>query len=80
MGCKEIVKYLTDKGLSMRGSPWNVHKTHKLLSDSLYMGDYFFNVIDSKAGLKRPPDEWVKTTIPAIIDAAMRHWRKRCRR
>jgi site-specific DNA recombinase len=70
MGCKEIVKHLTDKGLLMRGSPWNVHKTHKLLSDSLYMGDYLFNVIDSKTGQKRPPDEWVKTTIPAIIDAA----------
>ena len=71
MGCKEIVKHLTDKGLLMRGSAWNVHKTHKLLSDSLYMGDYYFNVIDSKTGQKRPPDEWVKTLIPAIIDAAI---------
>ena len=70
MGCKEIVKHLVGKGLLMRGSPWNVYKTHKLLSDSLYMGDYFFNVIDSKTSKKRPPDEWVKTTIPAIIDAA----------
>ena len=70
MGCKEIVKHLTAKGLLMRGSAWNVSKTHKLLSDSLYMGDYFFNVIDSKTGQKRPPDEWIKTAIPAIIDAA----------
>ena len=70
MGCKEIVKHLTGKGLLMRGSAWNISKTHKLLSDSLYMGDYFFNVIDSKTGQKRPPDEWVKTAIPAIIDAA----------
>ena len=70
MGCKEIVKHLTDKYLLMRGCAWNIHKTHKLLSDSLYMGEYFFNVIDSKTGQKRPPDEWVKTDIPAIIDAA----------
>jgi hypothetical protein len=27
-------------------------------------------VIDSKAGLKRPPEEWVKTPIPAIVNAA----------
>ena len=70
MGCKEIGKYLTSQNLLMRGCAWNVHKTHKLLSDSLYMGDYYFNVIDSKTGQKRPPEEWVKTTIPAIIDAA----------
>jgi len=70
MGCKEIVKHLTAKGLSMRGSAWNVYKTHTILADTLYMGDYFFNVIDSKKGEKRPPEEWVKTSIPAIIDAA----------
>jgi len=70
MGCKEIVKHLTAKNLLMRGGAWNVHKIHDLLSDSLYMGDYFFNVIDSKNKVKRPPEEWVKTTIPAIIDAS----------
>ena len=70
MGCKEITKHLTAKGLLMRGKPWGIQKIHKLLSDSLYMGDYYFNVIDSKAATKRPPEEWVKTSIPAIIDAA----------
>jgi site-specific DNA recombinase len=34
------------------------------------MGDYYFNVIDSKTATKRPPEEWIKTSIPAIIDAA----------
>ena len=70
MGCKEIAKHLTEKGLLMRGSPWNIHKVHKLLSDTLYIGDYFFNVVDSKTGQKRPHDEWVKTNIPALIDMA----------
>lgn len=70
MGCKEIAKHLTEKGLLMRGRPWNIHKIHKLLSDTLYIGDYFFNVVDSKTGQKRPQDEWVKTIIPALIDAA----------
>lgn len=70
LGCKEIAKHLTDKGLLMRGKPWGIQKIHKLLSDTLYMGDYHFYVIDSKTGTKRPPSEWVKTSIPAIIDAA----------
>lgn len=37
---------------------------------SLYIGEYYFNVRDSKANRQRPPEEWVKTQIPAIIDAA----------
>ena len=70
MGGKEIAKYLTDKGLLMRGKPWNIQKTHKLLSDSLYMGEYFTNIRDSKTNTNRPPEEWIKSNIPAIIDAA----------
>jgi DNA invertase Pin-like site-specific DNA recombinase/gas vesicle protein len=70
MGCKEIAKHLTSKGLLMRGSAWNTLKTHKMLSDSLYMGEYFTNIRDSKANTNRPPSEWIKSTIPAIIDAA----------
>ncbi len=71
MGCKEIAKHLTSKGLLMRGKPWGIQKIHKLLSDTLYMGNYHFNVIDSKAAKKRSPEEWVLTSIPAIIDAAI---------
>ena len=71
MGCKEIGRHLTEKGLLMRGKAWSVQKVHTILSDTLYMGDYYFNVIDSKAKQKRPPSEWVKTDIPAIIDASI---------
>jgi len=48
LGGKEIAKHLTGKGLLNRGKPWNIQKIHTLLSDSLYMGDYYFNVRDSK--------------------------------
>ncbi len=70
MGCKEIGKHLTGKGLSMRGSPWTLQKIHSMLSDPTYMGDYYFNMRDSKNKVMRPVEEWVKTAIPAIIDAA----------
>jgi DNA invertase Pin-like site-specific DNA recombinase len=70
MGQKEIGRHLTEKGLLMRGKPWRVQKVHTILSDSLYKGDYYFNVIDSKSKQKRESSEWVKTTIPAIIDSA----------
>lgn len=68
MGQKEIGRHLTETGLLMRGKPWRVQKVHTVLSDSLYKGDYYFNVIDSKTKQKREPTEWVKTLIPAIID------------
>ena len=71
MGGKEIARHLTEKGMLMRGKPWRMQTMHNLLSDSLYMGDYYFNVRDSKAKHNRPPEEWVKTDIPAIIDAAI---------
>ncbi len=71
MGCKEISKHLTEKGLLMRGKAWGIQKVHKILSDPLYMGDYYFNVVDSKTSQKRAPTEWIKTAIPAIIDAAL---------
>ncbi len=70
MGGKEIARHLTEKGLLMRGKPWRLQKIHDLLSDTLYMGDYFFNVRDSRTGQVRAPEGWVKTDIPAIIDAA----------
>lgn len=70
MGQKEIGRHLTQKGLLMRGKPWRVQKVHTVLSDPLYKGDYFFNVIDSKTNQKREPSEWVKTAIPPIIDTA----------
>lgn len=54
LGCKEIAKHLTSKGLLMRGNAWNTLKTHKMLSDSLYMGEYFTNIRDSKANTNRP--------------------------
>ena len=44
LGCKEIAKHLTEKGLLDRGKPWRMQKVQIVLSDSLYMGDYFTNI------------------------------------
>lgn len=68
MGVKEIALHLNAMGFTMRGKLFGMQKIHAILSDSLYMGDYYFNVFDSKTGEKRPPSEWVKTEIPPIIN------------
>jgi site-specific DNA recombinase len=69
LGCKEIAMYLNQHGYLRRGQPFTMQKVHSILSDPLYNGDYYFNVRDSKTGETRPASEWVKTTIPAIVDA-----------
>lgn len=69
VGVKEIAKYLAEQGILARGKPWSIQKVHWTLANTLYMGDYYFNVMDSKAKKQRPPEEWIKTNIPAIVDA-----------
>ncbi|TXI44188.1 recombinase family protein [Methylophilus sp.] len=68
MGVKEIAIHLNSAGLNMRGKLFGMQKVHKILSDTLYMGEYYFNVINSKTREKRPPSEWVKTEIPQVIN------------
>jgi len=70
MGCKEIARYLTDAGLLMRGKPWSMQKIQAMLSDTTYMGEYYFGMRDSKNKVMRPVSEWIKSSIPAIVDAA----------
>lgn len=69
LGIKEIAKHLSATGHLARGKPWTIQKVHALLADTMYMGVYYFNVRDSKANVQRPPEEWVRTDIPPIIDA-----------
>lgn len=68
VGVKQIAVYLNERGILMRGALWRCQKVQSIISDTLYMGHFYFNVIDSKTGEKRPPSEWVKTEIPAIIN------------
>lgn len=69
MGVKQIAVHLNERGLLMRGAHWRSQKVQSIISDTLYMGDYYFNVYDSKSGENRPPDEWIITKIPPIINA-----------
>jgi site-specific DNA recombinase len=68
LGIKEIVKYLTQRGQLMRGKPWSIQKVQKILSGRSYLGEHFFNVKNSKTGIKRPPSEWIMVKSDAIID------------
>ena len=70
LGFKEIGKHLTAKGILARGKPWRLQQIHRILSDTLYAGEQYFNVTDSKTMKKRPRAEWVVTAVPTIVDMA----------
>ena len=68
VGIKEIVKILTQRGVSMRGRPWSIQKIHDILSSRAYIGEHYFNVLDSKTGKKRPPAEWMLVKSDPVVD------------
>lgn len=68
LGIKEIVKHLMERNQLHRGTAWTIQKIHDILSSPTYVGDYYFNVHDSRTGKIRPESEWIKSEIPALID------------
>jgi site-specific DNA recombinase len=69
MGVKEIAKELCRRNLTKRnGRPFSFPEVHKILSSPTYIGRYVFNMTNSRTGEKKPPDQWVIMTIPAIVD------------
>lgn len=69
LGIKEIVKYLTERGQLMRGGPWSIQTMHEVLSSRAYLGEHYFNLRNSKTGVKRPPAEWIMVKAEPIIEA-----------
>ena len=80
MGMKSLATYLNDHGLTLRGKPWRMQKVNDVLSDRVYMGEFYFNRHEWRIARIKPPSEWIKVDVPAIVDektfdrvAARRH-------
>ncbi|AMK77583.1 MULTISPECIES: recombinase family protein [Methylomonas] len=65
---KAIATLLNQQGVTMRGRPWRTQKLQDLLSDSLYMGEYYYNQFDSKKQRPKPQEEWIKISVDPIVD------------
>lgn len=57
MGMKKIVEYLNSKCL-YRGQPWRVQTVHKILSDFVYTGTYYFGGRTRNKVLKDEKETW----------------------
>jgi site-specific DNA recombinase len=69
LGIKEIVKHLNAKGYrTSRGKTFGVGTLHKILTNTVYIGEWRFNCKSSRTGQRKPESEVVTIAVPAIID------------
>lgn len=68
LGVKSIAAHLNERGITMRGRKWKFNVIDKILSNRAYLGEYVFNKKDSKTHKIKPDAEWIKISIPPIID------------
>jgi hypothetical protein len=68
LGIKEIVKWLNFRGYrTRRGMTFGVGSVHKLLTNTTYIGRSRFNQTSSRTRAKKPDEEIVEVSVPAII-------------
>ena len=67
-GAKLIATELNRLGYTHRGTTWTRGRVHEVLSNSTYVGDFYFNRVCNKTGEKKPEAEWIHMSVPAIID------------
>jgi site-specific DNA recombinase len=69
LGVKEVVKWLNARGYrTRRGKTFGVGSIHKLLTNTIYIGRWRFNQTSSKTRQRKPHEEIVEVSVPAIID------------
>lgn len=67
LGVKAIVNRLNGEGISFRGKKFQISNIHRILSSRTYTGVHIFNQRCAKTGDLKPQDEWVTSSVPAII-------------
>ena len=69
LGVKEVVKWLNRNGYrTRRGETFGVASVHKILTNTVYIGEWRFNVTSSRTRQRKPDEEVVKIAVPANID------------
>ncbi|HRJ19899.1 MAG TPA: recombinase family protein [Bryobacteraceae bacterium] len=71
LGVKRIVSKLNAEGYrNRRGEPFRVQFLDKILRNTAYIGEHWFNRTDSRRGIERPKGDWVAFALPRILDDA----------
>ncbi len=67
LGIKAIVNRLNGEGIGFRGKKFQISSVHRILSGRTYIGEHIFNQRSAKTGAPKPQEEWVVSSVPAII-------------
>jgi site-specific DNA recombinase len=69
LGVKEVVKWLNRNGYrTRRGECFGVAPVHKILTNTVYIGQWKFNKTSSRTRQRKPDEEVVTIPVPALID------------
>jgi DNA invertase Pin-like site-specific DNA recombinase len=69
LGVKEVVKWLNRNGYrTRRGETFGVASVHKILTNTVYIGQWKFNKTSSRTRQRKPDDEVVTIPVPSLIE------------
>jgi site-specific DNA recombinase len=69
LGVKEVVKWLNRNGYrTRRGETFGVASVHKILTNTVYIGQWKFNKTSSRTRQRKPDEEVVTIPVPSLID------------
>jgi site-specific DNA recombinase len=69
LGVKEVVKWLNRNGYrTRRGETFGVASVHKILTNTVYIGQWQFNKTSSRTRQRKPDGEVVTIPVPSLID------------
>jgi DNA invertase Pin-like site-specific DNA recombinase len=69
LGVKEVVKWLNRHGYrTRRGETFGVASVHKILTNTVYIGQWKFNKTSSRTGQRKPAEEVVTIPVPGLIE------------
>jgi site-specific DNA recombinase len=69
LGVKEVVKWLNRNGhRTRRGESFGVASVHKILTNTVYIGQWKFNKTSSRTRQRKPDEEVVTIPVPGLIE------------
>jgi site-specific DNA recombinase len=70
LGVKEVVKWLNRSGYrTRRGQTFGVASVHKILTNTVYVGQWKFNKTSSRTRQRKPEEEVVTIPVPCLIES-----------
>jgi site-specific DNA recombinase len=69
LGVKEVVKWLNRNGYrTRRGETFGVASVHKILTNTVYIGQWKFNQSSSRTRQRKPDEEVITIPVPGLVE------------